>query len=434
VLAPDFEYFYKAGAWLHHHGTLDRGYALVRGQVIERGPLDWYLPAVTRFMTPFALLPQKQAGYVWIALNLAATLATLRLLGRHLTGLPPQDWPVTQFVPFLLLAGYWYWEYRLDQINNFTLLFIVASFVCWQRQRPVLGGMWLGIAVLLKVTPGLLVIWFALKRQYRAVAATLVTVLLAGPVADAVALGPDAALAAYRTWASNALVGGSQGALVTQQREMDWRNQGLGAVLCRWLHATSYSMHFDNDPRVQANFANEPELLLNVVNLPLGLVAKLATGLTAASLLALVWLARRPARDLTAWQLRFEWALFVLAMLWLMPVMRAYHVVWALPMVAVLSAAVHYAGWQRGWSRLAGVCLLVFAVGQFALLSQRLVAAGSVLASVAVLGLPAVVILLKLGRRTDLLATPAYAGAHPAQPKEAGELAPPTVGGACAHG
>jgi hypothetical protein len=433
VLAPDFEYFYKAGAWLYHHGTLDRGYDLVNGQIRERGTLDWYWPAVTRFLTLLAPLGQRHAGYVWIALNLAATLATLRLLGRYLTGLPPRDWPVTQFVPFLLLAGYWYWEYRLDQINNFTLLFMVASFVCWQQRRPVIGGFWLGLAILLKLTPGLLVIWFALKRQYRAAVAAVLTVVLVGPGADAIALGPSEALAAYRTWAGNALVGGSQGALIAQQREMDWRNQGLGAVLCRWLHATSYATHFDNDPRVQADFVNEPPRTLNVVNLPLGLVAQLGTGLAVASLLGLVWLARRPARDLTAWQLRFEWALFVLAMLWLMPVMRAYHLVWALPTISVLCAGVHYAGWHRGWSRLTALCLLAFAGTQFALLSQTLVAAGSVLASVAVLALPTIVMLVRLGRRADALSAPAYTDAHPTHPATPAITTAPTACGACPH-
>ena len=38
--APDFEYFYKGGAWLLRHGTLDPGYDLVGGRVERRGTLD----------------------------------------------------------------------------------------------------------------------------------------------------------------------------------------------------------------------------------------------------------------------------------------------------------------------------------------------------------------------------------------------------------
>ena len=122
-------------------------------------------------MTLVAWLPQKQAGLVWLVLNVAAMFATLRLVGRHLVSLPPQDWPVTQLVPFFVLFLFWWWEFRLNQINNLTLLLLLGGFVCWQRGQHRASGLWLGLAVLIKVTPALLLVWFALKRQYRVVGA-----------------------------------------------------------------------------------------------------------------------------------------------------------------------------------------------------------------------------------------------------------------------
>lgn len=413
---PDFEYFYKAGAWLLNHGSLDPGYDVVQGRFALRGTLDWYWPFVPRLMTLFALLPYVTAGFVWVALNLAALVATLRLIGRHLVGLPAQDWAVTQLVPLLLLLPYWLWEFRLNQIDVLTLLLLVGSFVCWERGAPRVSGFWLGLAVLLKLTPGLFVLWLALKRQYRTVGYALLTIVLAGPVSDVVVFGPTQAVACYRTWAHKVITAGSHRALILSDRESDWRNQGLGVVVGRWLHPLNYNFHFDNDPRIRRDYGEYPRLTLNVVALPRATVANVVMGLIALSVAGLCWLARRPAARLTQWQLRFEWALFLLAMLWLMPVMRRYHMVYALPAISLLAAGIHYSGRRCGWSALAWIGLGVALAAQLSMLSMKVEAAGTILASVAALALPVIAMLVRLGRRPTALSEPFYTPPHPARP------------------
>ena len=406
---PDFEYFYKGGASLLKDGRLDPGYDLVAGRVERRGMLDWYWPCVPRLMALFALLPYEAAGFTWLGLNLVSMLATLWLVGRHLTGLPPRDWPVTQLVPFVLLLFYWRWEFFLNQINNLTLLLMVGSFVCWQRRRHWVGGFWLGLAILLKVSPGLLVVWFVLKREYRTVAAALATVLLAGPVADLPALGLEQSAAAYRTWIDKAVTTGSHRGLILTQRETDWRNQGLGVVLRRWLHPTDYSTRFDNDPRLVQR--DEPRTM-NVVDLPLARVARIADVVVVTSLLGLLWLARSPARSLSVWQLRFEWALFLLALLWLMPVLRRYHMIWALPAISLVCAGIHYRGWANRWTVGALIALACVALAQVGLIWRGVEARGVILASVLVLALPLVALLVRL-RRGGVLPEPFFASPPP---------------------
>jgi hypothetical protein len=437
----DFEYFYTAGAYLLTHGELDRGLdRLPSGRIERRGTIEWYLPFVSRLVTLIAWLPFGTAGAVWLALNLLAFFAILVLLGRHVMGLPPQDWPVTLLVPVLLLALFWHWEFRLNQVDNFTLLLVVASFVHWQQRRPKAAGFWLGLAVLLKVTPALLVLWFALKRQFKTVGVAVVTMALAGPVADVIVFRPAYAADAYREWFDTAVRAGSHRGLVIHQKEMDWRNQGLGAVLSRWLHPTNYALHFDNDPRIKINRA---PATLNVAKLSRTTVATLVTALTVLCVVSLCWLARRPARRLTLWQLRAEWALFVLAMLGLMPVLRRYHLILMLPALAVLASAIHYAGARHRWSKLALVCIGGVLAGQLAVLTRVLPeagvlrwfdgllgrgrvealsnvldagiveAAGVLLLTVVLLAIPLVVLLLRLARQPDALPEQAYAPAHP---------------------
>ncbi len=426
VGSPDFEYFYKAGAWLLAHGNLDAGYDVINGHVEQRDTLRWYLPFASRLMSVLVWLPQclagkggvapfRLTGYVWVAMNLAAMLGSLWLVGRYLTGLPPRDWAVTQLLPLAVLGVYWYWEFQLNQIDALTLLLLLGSFVCWEQGRRAVSGFWLGLAVLLKVTPGLVLLWFVLKRQHRTVAAAVLTIVLAGPAADLVVLRPAGATDAYRGWFGNVITTGSHHGLVAAQREMDWRNQGLGAVLSRWLHPTNYNTHFDNDPRVQEDYAVEGVRTLNVAHLPLATVSALTTLVLACSGLALIWLARQPARELTLWQLRFEWALFLLAMLWLMPVVRRYHMIWALPALSLLGAGAHYSGWSNRWSKLTLLCIGAVVALQFTMLSHRLEAMGALPASVALLALPLMVMLVRLKREPAALPQAHYAPPHPAR-------------------
>ncbi|MBU0637711.1 MAG: DUF2029 domain-containing protein [Planctomycetes bacterium] len=431
----DFEYFYRAGEWLLVHGGLDQGYDRAEletggyGPLEPRGMLDWYLPFVHRLLTLLACLPFEPAGVIWLLLNLVALFTTMRLIGQHMMGLPRQDWPVTQLLPFVFLLVFWWWEFRLNQINNFTLLLLVASFVQWQRGRRFVPGLWLGLAVLTKVTPFLLVLWFALKRQYRTVSAAVLTIILAGPVSDVIVFGPEQAGEYYRGWVRNAVVQGSHRGLVLAQREVDWRNQGLGSVLSRWLHPTNYNTRFDNDPRANSTYSFEARTL-NVAHLSRSTVGWIATAILGISFVGLLLLARRPARELSLWQLRMEWALFVLAMLWFMPVMRRYHMIWALPALSLLAAGIHYLGMRAWWSKLALLSMGAIVLSQLALLptvvtrEYYLEGLGMLLVAVVVVATPLIVALLRPTQPPAALLPEADAPPHPARPSAAGRTRP----------
>ncbi|MCA9242683.1 MAG: DUF2029 domain-containing protein [Phycisphaerales bacterium] len=381
---PDFAYFYRGGMWLGQHGVFDPGYDVTAaGERIARGTIEWYLPFVHRFMTMWTWIPdftvlghtvagQSVSGIVWLLFNLTVFVCTIRLIGRYFVGLPRQDWIVTQLIPILITILFWHWEFRLNQINNLTLLLLVGSFVCWRRGHSTAAGLWVGFATLLKVTPGLLIVWFLLKRQYRVVVFAGLTVLLAGPVADLVAFR-DAEYVAdrYRAWVAAVVGKTSHRALIMNDYEMDWRNQSVSATANRLLHHTNYSTHFDNDPSITFG-DHEPPRFINIVNLPSEWVVRIVMGILVASLLGLLWLGRKPAADMSEWHLRFEWALFVLAMLWFTPIMRRYHMIWALPTVSLLFAGIHYSGHRGRWVWTATTALLLLTAGQLSLLSKWL--------------------------------------------------------------
>lgn len=364
--APDFEFFYKGGRWLLDHGTLDRGVDVhTDGRVEPRGTIEWYLPAVSRLMTLLAWMPQTVAGVVWLGLNLAALLALARLTAIHFMGAAPREWPPAALAALCALILPWYWEVRLNQINLLTLLLLLASFVHWRQGRSLLSGFWLGWAILLKLTPALLLAWFLLKRQARTCAAAGVTVLLCGPVSDLAVFGPGHTADLYRAWWRAAVIDGSPRGNILAQREMDWRNQSTAAVFSRWLHTTNWSTRFDNDPRLPPD---PTPRYSNVADWAPRQVAWLVLTLSITLVAALALVARRPAAALPPARLTAEWALFLLATLWLMPVMRRYHIVWAMPAAAILLAHAWRTDWTRLSARLAAAALAIFLATHLSLL------------------------------------------------------------------
>jgi hypothetical protein len=97
------------------------------------------------------------------------------------------------------------------------------------------------------------------------------------------------------------------------------------------------------------------------------------------------------------WALRVEWALFVTAMLWFMPVMRSYHVIWAYPLVALLAGAIHHHGVAHWWSLIAWAALLGLVGSQATAVWMESGAGGAILGAVLGLGVPAVLLRRRVG-------------------------------------
>lgn len=426
----DFEYFYFAAATLLDHGAMDAEYTrLPDGTIIERGGIPWYLPAVPRLMTVFVAAgrglsavfggqPYAWTLLLWLTLSVSALVVTVRLIGRHLLGLPAQDWPVTMILPLVCLALFWTWEFRLNQIDNLTLMLLTVCFVTWQSGHRGRAGIWLGLAILLKLTPAILGVWFVLKRQWRTAIIAGATVLVVGPLADIAALGPGYAAEAYGAWLHRAAVESSPRSLVLQQKEMDWRNQSLAAVTTRWLHPTSYHTRFDNDPRIK--YSNEHFRYINVASLPLPTVAAIAQGAGLLIVMGLLWLARKPARKCSLWQLRLEWAVFIGGMLLVMPVMRRYHLIWLLPSLALLGAAMHYSRFRGWWTSLSLSMIAVVFLAQCSLITRMVydshIAEGLGVLYIAAVAacLPLVLMIARLNRNPNHLPADAFAPPHPA--------------------
>jgi hypothetical protein len=143
-------------------------------------------PAIA-LMVPVGLLEPRTAMWVWLgagalclAVGVGITIAAAsRLtLGRFGPGLLL----ATTFVPAL-------WALYLGQISQLMVPFVALGYLAYVRRRPALAGFAIAMAAAVKPLPALLLVHFALRRQWRAFAGFGATV--AGAVVGSMVwLGP----------------------------------------------------------------------------------------------------------------------------------------------------------------------------------------------------------------------------------------------------
>ena len=144
------------------------------------GPFQSYIspPTTAMLMLPLTPLAYDQAELLYRSISLLALLA-----GVALTALstPTTMRRHAMMVGCIMLA---LWQpaqmsIKLGQLDSFVVLALGAAFFGVARGQWKLAGIAMGIATLLKISPGLLVVYCLLKRQWTVVIAAS-CVLLAG--------------------------------------------------------------------------------------------------------------------------------------------------------------------------------------------------------------------------------------------------------------
>jgi len=123
----------------------------------------------------------------WVAGSLIAWIVaiglTLRVLARHRASekLSPAH---KVWGSFLFLAFAPFWEtLQIGQINAFVVLALCAVFDFAERGRQYAAGCALALALVLKSSPVVLLLYFVVNRHYRAIVATVAGVVVLSVVA-----------------------------------------------------------------------------------------------------------------------------------------------------------------------------------------------------------------------------------------------------------
>ncbi|WP_435006928.1 glycosyltransferase family 87 protein [Tundrisphaera lichenicola] len=285
-------------------------------------------PIMPLTLYPMMTLPPVEGALVWFGIKagLAAVSVLLCLRMVRLGDRPIPSW-VQAMIVLLSLRPIMSDLHHGN--NNIMILFlVVAMLAAWRKGYDVLAGLILAYAIAFKVTPGLFLLYFAYKRSWRTVGATIVGSGLFLLVIPSIFIGPAFNWLCLKTWCYR-IIFPYMGNDAVGDQEI---NQSMVGVLSRMLTESTRQGRYAIKLRV--NFVSwDPKLVVGMLK-----------GLSIAliGLLALLCRTRIKRRDDP--RLLGEFALVVLTMLFVSERSWKHHFVTLLLPYTYLSYRVGVAG------------------------------------------------------------------------------------------
>ena len=318
----------------------------------ERGHCFNYMPVSAMYYAPLALVPRPIASLGRTATALACLVYVMHALGTMVRGRARRGpWPGLAVAALaVLLCG----QYVLRDLDDggphlIYLALIVAAMQAVRRGREGWAAAGFGLAIALKMTPGLLLPFFVWKRRFRL--AALTTLATAAWIAlPAAWMGPSSWWHHQDQWDRLALdVFASRMDRSREVNEVRVQNQALKPALLRLLVAypPGHPLKLDQAGDVA------------VLRLDERLAGRLATLGCLALLGGVAWWSRRRWDGPDDPRFPLEVAAVLVLMPLLSPVTWIQHLSFLLPALYLL-AAEHLA--FRRWARPVAATLAAYAV------------------------------------------------------------------------
>jgi hypothetical protein len=174
---------YLAGLPLYasHRQTIERhlGYSLASsgadGVQVDID-INAHPPTSVLLALPLAGLDYPEATLVWNLLSLGALGVSLWLIARQLR-IAVSLWSLAPLVTLLLICNPFRQQVLQGQFNLILLLLLTATWVADRSERAALAGIWLGMATVVKLFPGFLLLYFAVRRQWKVLLSAALTMI-----------------------------------------------------------------------------------------------------------------------------------------------------------------------------------------------------------------------------------------------------------------
>ena len=263
-------------------------------------------PMVLISLVPFAKLGYVGAGIAWSVLKIAGLLLAMVLLLR---GLGPREFPVPLGV--IVAAGLFairpvISDPQHGNLNLFMLIWIAFAWALFVRGKDFPAGLFVALAIVTKITPALLLVYFAYKRRWRVCAGAIVGLLLVFVLIPGALLGSDQNHEYLASWFDMLI----RPVLVDGYTTLDIANQSLGGVAVRLL-SNAGIMSIEEMPVKQLMKAGMEDMAR-----PATMLGRLLRPVLSLSSLALLaWLCRSRCKTRRDPRLLLELGLTLLAML-----------------------------------------------------------------------------------------------------------------------
>jgi hypothetical protein len=211
--------------------------ALSYGAVTDVGGTmtNAYPPFVAFCLIPFALFPFRVSLLVFTITSFLALAAGVWAFFANADDSSRRD---LTLAGLLIAFSFFpvYYSFYMGQVNVMLFLFIALVLYYSRRGQPWRAGFFTALATLFKIFPVVLVVYFAVKRQFKAATAAMVFTVVLGTASLSVC-GPSL----YRDYLFAVLPHQTQGGAF-------FRNQGFPGLFARLFTENDYVNALSNRP------------------------------------------------------------------------------------------------------------------------------------------------------------------------------------------
>ncbi|MCK4342209.1 MAG: DUF2029 domain-containing protein [Phycisphaerae bacterium] len=196
-----------------------------------------YLPFFTVFMVPWGFLPLRVAAVIFVLLSLALFALTARLVEALLNDGLRRGPRRALLVTLGLALPYVYACAVVGNLGLLLLFLVVTTWFLVERGREWEAGAALGLATLIKLVPGVLIIFFLLKRRWRVAGTAVAVLVVLGLGLPLAAVGYKQTVADHRGFYERAVRAHSAYQTITadRPRKAHYNNNAIPIVLRRLL-------------------------------------------------------------------------------------------------------------------------------------------------------------------------------------------------------
>lgn len=135
-----------------------------------------YLPVISLLFIPQTYLTEETAVKLWFAINIIFLIAMIFLILKINRLLFYRDYKLITFVAVLNFNPV-FETIKWGQVNIIVYCLMLGSLYFYLLNRKLFTSILLGTAIIFKVIPGLLILYFLIRKEFKIVFLTFVTML-----------------------------------------------------------------------------------------------------------------------------------------------------------------------------------------------------------------------------------------------------------------
>ncbi|GJM30264.1 MAG: hypothetical protein DHS20C17_28990 [Cyclobacteriaceae bacterium] len=319
----------------------------------EMTTIGKYPPFFAVLFAPLVPLPYLLGAAVWFLIRLTILYFASQAIARMGWNLfkgkgtaPPVAWWV---VPLLMSIVILLSNFGGSQINIFVFSLVVLGLDNFINRKEHFAGLLIGVATAIKLTPGLFVLYFAYKGNWKTVLWAALGGLLCWGVILPLITGPEFYMEVMKSWVAMLQLYAAEGANVDGPMIYRHPNQSLEAVIFRFFTHSYADGGFDN-------------FYVNLINIPLATADIIVKILRVSLLVWLAFLCRTSTSNRNRPELMFEFSLIYMATLYISPISWNSHYV---VMIMAYATALYYLACTEKNHNLRNQLLMALIVGVF---------------------------------------------------------------------